>query len=191
MGIEGDLWLILKQLYNNPKTSLKWKDACSDQFIVHQGVRQGGASSAPIYKAYTNPLLHQLEAHHQAHKIGTINIPAPTCADDMAILAHHPCDIQAAIDLVGVYSKNHRYKINPTKSATLVYNTKVKSPVELESSEIPYLEDYTHLGVLRNQANTVNIDDRIQLARRSMYALMGAGMHGKMALHHKYHIIYG
>ena len=182
MGIEGDLWLILKQLYNNPKTSLKWKDACSDQFIVHQGVRQGGASSAPIYKAYTNPLLHQLEAHHQTHKIGTINIPAPTCADDMAIIAHHPSDMQAAIDLVGVYSKNHRYKINPTKSATMVYNTQVKTAVELENSEIPHPDDYTHLGVLRNQTNTINTDDRVQLARRSMYALMGAGMHGKNGL---------
>ena len=45
-------------------------------------------TDTPIYKAYTNPLLHQLETHHhQTHKIGTINIPAPTCADDMAIIA--------------------------------------------------------------------------------------------------------
>ena len=100
----------------------------------------------------------------------------------MAIIAHHPTDMQAAIDLVGVYSKNHRYKINPTKSPTMVYNTLVKTAVELQSSEIPHPDDYTHLGVLRNQANTVNTDDRIQLARRSMYVLMGAGMHGKNGL---------
>ena len=84
----------------------------------------------------------------------------------MDIIAHQPTDMKAAIDLVGVYLKNHRYKINPTKRATMGYNVQVKTAVELESSEIPHPDDYTHLGVLRNQANTVNTDDKIQLATR-------------------------
>ena len=91
MGIQGDLWLILKQLYNRPTTSLKWKSTISEPFTIQQGVRQGGASSAPVYKCYTNSLLDQLQDHH-THRIGSVDVSAPTCADDMAVLANHPED---------------------------------------------------------------------------------------------------
>ena len=85
MGVNGDLWLILQQLYNRPTTSLKWKDAISESFTVQQGVRQGGASSAPLYKGYTNALLHQLEEHVQDPQNGTINISVPTYIQLLAV----------------------------------------------------------------------------------------------------------
>ena len=181
MGIEGDLWLLLQQLYNSPTTSVKWKSKVSDTFSINQGVRQGGASSAPIYKCYTNSLLQHLE-NQQVHKVGTINISAPTCADDMAILATQPEDMQAAIDLVETYAGEHHYGINPSKSATLAYNTQLQPSFIMENNEIPYSIEYTHLGVVRNQTNQLNTDERIQLARRTLYALMGAGVHGKDGL---------
>ena len=183
MGVNGDLWLILQQLYNRPTTSLKWKDVISESFTVQQGVRQGGASSAPLYKGYTNALLHQLDEHVRDHKIGTINIPAPTCADDMAIITHHPANLQAAIDIVDLYSREHRYRINPTKSATLTFNDNGLRPsITLRNQNIPYPDEYVHLGIVRSYSKHANIDERIQLARRAMYGLMGAGMHGRNGL---------
>ena len=180
MGVSGDLWLILQQLYNRPTTSLKWKDAISESFTVQQGVRQGGASSAPLYKVYTNALLNQLEEHVQDHKIGTINIPAPTCADDMAIITHHPANMQAAVDIVDLYSREHRYRINPTKSAILTFNNNAfRPPIALRNQIIPYPDEYVHLGLVRSYSKHANTDERIQLARRAMYGLMGAGMHGR------------
>ena len=39
MGIEGDLWLMLQQIYSS--TSVKWKSKVSDPFSTNEGIRQG------------------------------------------------------------------------------------------------------------------------------------------------------
>ena len=178
-GVDGDLWLTFRQFYSNPTTSIKWGTFISESFKVEQGVRQGGVSSAPIYKVFTNRLLDQLSEYHGEHRIGAINIPAPTCADDMAILSNSPTDTQLALDIVSSYAKDHRYKINASKSATISYGSVVNVGLEIDGENIPYSEESMHLGISRNINNVLNVDDRIQLARRTMYALMGAGLHGE------------
>ena len=50
-----------------------------------------------------------------------------------------------------------------------------------ESQKIPYGNNYMHLGVVRNRTNQLNTDDRIEHAR-TLYALMGAGVHGKVTV---------
>lgn len=189
MGIQGDLWLMLRQFYSRPTTALKWKSSLSEPFIIQQGVRQGGASSAPLYKCYTNPLLDQLQNQH-THRIGSIDVSASTCADDTAILAAQPEDMQAALNTVKYYANEHHYGINPSKSASLSYNTQLQPLFHMSDSDIPYPEEYTHLGIVRNQNNQLNVDERIQTARKTAYALMGAGFHGKdgLAPHVSYHI---
>ena len=122
-GVSGNLWLTFKQLYHNPSTAVKWNGFLSDSFKVKQGVRQGGVTSAPIYKVYTNRLLDQLTEHHTGHRIGTVKVPAPTCADDMAILSNAQTDTQMALNIVENYSKSHKYKINASKSATVPYSS--------------------------------------------------------------------
>ena len=98
--------------------------------------------------------------------------------------------MQAAINIVNTYANEHHYGINPSKSATLSYNTQLQPSFYMNDSAIPYPEEYTHLGVVRNQSNLLNVDERIQIARRTAYALMGAGLHGKDGLspHISYHV---
>ena len=181
-GIQGKLWLVFKQLYAKPTTSVKWNGYLSENFRVKQGVRQGGVSSAPIYKVYTNRLLDQLLDHHTNHCIGTTKIPAPTCADDMAILSNSPLDTQMALNIVNSYAKNHRYRINASKSATISYNSTVDIELSIDSDHIPYVQEATHLGISRKNDNSLDVSSRIQLARKTIYALMGAGLHGRNGL---------
>ena len=56
-------------------------------------------------------LLDQLSERHFGHRIRAIYIPAPTSADDMAILCNSPTDTKLALDFVSNYAKDHRYKI--------------------------------------------------------------------------------
>jgi hypothetical protein len=62
---------------------------------TEQGGRQGGSLSADLYKVYVNPLLDTLRNSGLGGKIGNINCCAPTCADDVALIANNPFDIQA------------------------------------------------------------------------------------------------
>jgi len=189
-GIEGDMWLLFKELYNNASTAIKWNGYLSEEFIIKQGVRQGGVTSAPVYKVYTNRLLNQLTEHHNNHRIGTVRVPVPTCADDSAILSNSQADTQKALNIVESYAKSHKYNINASKSATIAYNSAVHTKLTIDGEPMPYCEEATHLGIARNASNSLDTDERIQRARRTMYALMGAGLHGRNGLppHLSYHI---
>ena len=189
-GVSGNLWLTFRQLYQNPSTAIKWNGFLSDNFNVKQGVRQGGVTSAPIYKVYTNRLLDQLTEHHTRHRIGTIKVPAPTCADDMAILSNTQTDTQMALNIVENYSKSHKYKINASKSATVPYSSSVYTELTIDHESIPYSEEAIHLGISRKTNNALDVDERIRRARRAAYALMGAGLHGRNGLppHVSFHI---
>ena len=96
-GIVGDDWLLLRDLYSDCSSRVKWAGLVSDQINLKQGVRQGGVLSTAHYKRYNNPPLLQLEERYTDVKIGSINIPHVTVADDLAVLAREYCDIQVIL----------------------------------------------------------------------------------------------
>ena len=62
------------------------------------------------------------------------------------------------------------------------YSTTKMSPVTLYGKQVPIEEETTHLGIKRNTKCQPNIDEKINLGRRTAYSLMGAGFHGKSGL---------
>ena len=62
----------------------------SDQFEIHQGVKQGGLLSADLYKLYVDDLLHILESSGVGGKIGNIVLNAAACADDVLLMSNSP-----------------------------------------------------------------------------------------------------
>ena len=179
IGVKGKLWLTFQSMYQNTTSSVKWKGILSSDFSVKQGVRQGGVTSAPGYKIYTNNLLNQLQSQKIGCAIGTTLIPAPTCADDIAIITNDPVEGQILLNQVDHYSNTHRYTINPSKSATIKYQAKDNWSYNINGEPIPTTHNATHLGVERNSSNKPNIDDMMKMGRRVSYAMMGAGLHGK------------
>jgi hypothetical protein len=100
----------------------------SESFSIKQGVRQGGILSTELYKIYNNTLLEQLEEARRGIYIGSIYCSAPMCADDVALLANTPTDLQIQINIAAEYSRIQRYKLQPSKSMVLPVLSKV--PIE-------------------------------------------------------------
>lgn len=112
--------LLINSLYENAVSHIKWKNQMSEQnFKIEQGVRQGGILSADLYKLYINPLLNFLGDSGIGGKIGNINVCAPNCAGDVALIAHNPMDIQTMVDIAVDFSKREGYQLQPAKSVIL------------------------------------------------------------------------
>ena len=47
-GVHGDDWLLLKDLYSDCSSRVKWAGQLSDPFFIDQGVRQGGVIKGNI-----------------------------------------------------------------------------------------------------------------------------------------------
>ena len=66
-----------------------------------------------------NPLLNILSSTGLGGKIGNVNCCAPTCADDVALIANNPLDIQTMADIAVDFSKREGYLLQPMKSVVL------------------------------------------------------------------------
>ncbi|MEW8545672.1 MAG: reverse transcriptase family protein [Candidatus Thiodiazotropha sp.] len=179
-GIDGDDWLLIQDLYSDCSSRVKWAGLISDPVNLKQGVRQGGVLSTAHYKRYNNPLLLQLEERYTDVRIGSINIPHVTVADDLAVLARKYNEMQVILWDVENNTIRERYCVNPTKCSCLCFNPLRKqqtSDLSMAGENIPCEECTVHLGISRRVNGKVNIEEKINLGRKTAYSLMGAGFH--------------
>jgi hypothetical protein len=52
----------------------------------------------------------------------------------------------------------------------------------MDTEEINQTTETKHLGIKRNNKNNIDIEDRIKLARRTIYALLGPGLHARRGM---------
>ena len=86
-GINDNAWLVIKDLYQDITSKVKWVGGLSDSFPIDQGVRQGSILSTHLYKIYIDPLLDILKSKRLGLRIGITHIGNRTCADDVVLLA--------------------------------------------------------------------------------------------------------
>ena len=149
----------------------------------------GGVLSAQHYKLYNKDLLHMIVNLQTGTTIGHINCSAPTCCDDLAALARRALFLQMIMDIVEFYKNRERYGIQTTKSSSLPLHLSMESKknssdtcVTLDGEQIPSVFETVHLGIDRNTRSLVDIKKKLQLGRRTLYSLMGAGAYGNSGL---------
>ena len=99
-GLMDDLCNFIRILQTESITKIKWRGKLGDIFFNRQGIRQGAKLSPSLYKRYNNQLLNTLTTHNAGAKIGTTFIGAPTVADDIALIAFNPTDLQCVLKIV-------------------------------------------------------------------------------------------
>ena len=105
----GDEWLLLKDLYTDMTTRVKWDGFLSSSFVIRQGVRLGGILSASHYKRYNNSFLIDVEDKFTGKSIGTIKNPHVTCADDMCYIIEIRDELQCMMSTSETYANREHY----------------------------------------------------------------------------------
>ena len=99
-GITGHFSHLISTWYSACTSCVVWEGNRSSSFILRQGVRQGGTLSPFLYLVFVDELLDLLAASRLGACIGSIYCGAPMYADDLALVASSPGDLQAMLDLV-------------------------------------------------------------------------------------------
>ena len=137
-----------------------------------------------LFETRTNILLNELCQQPDGLHIGSINIAAPTCADDVCLLSSSYVGTQTLINIAEADGHRQRYDFSDTKTKILKIEPnmreRIEKPLFLNGSEIDYSQEETHLGIKRNLdcKPKATIESKIKASRRAAYALMGAGLHG-------------
>jgi hypothetical protein len=140
-----------------------------------------------LFKPVTNEPLYQLEEKQLGAKIGTICTAIPTCADDMAVITPtSKYQAQTVIDVVQDGVNKDRISINNSKTQTIHYinsgNKNDTPDLQLNNTRLEIQNTAIHLGVLQGSDKDINIqriEKSITTATRTIYALFGAGCHGR------------
>ena len=183
-GVDGTIWLTLLNMYTMATSSVRWGHHVSAPFQVRQGVRQGGILSTVHYKLYNNDLLHMLQESGTGATIGCFYCGAPTCADDVAVLGGR-MHAQCIVYIVRGYCSGHRYCIHPKKSEEVPLNKDDKDSqcdIKFGDESIPKVQSTVQPGIHRHSSGRPDIMQKVQLGRRTMYSLMGAGVYGGSGL---------
>ena len=85
------------------------------------------------------------------------------------------------------YSKKNRYQIHPTKSCVIdisIYKLDENLERSLGDNQLKLSDSAVHLGITRagKKESSINVNDRVKLARRTSYSLMNTGLHGANGL---------
>ncbi|CAC5410725.1 unnamed protein product [Mytilus coruscus] len=163
IGFSQQSILMTSNLYENATSCVKWGNTLSNcLFNIEQGVRQGEAISADLYKVYINPLLQILSTSGLGAKIGNINCCAPTCADDVALISNNPFELQNMINIAVDFSQREGYLLQPQKSVVLPIKTCNKMLDidqgfwKLKNIDMPIVQDSSHIGIKKSQKDSTN-----------------------------------
>lgn len=177
-------WCSINNWYEDLSSQVMWKGELSHKYNIDLGVRQGGVFSAENYKSYINPLLLDLEDKGVGSRIGPMYTGSPTCADDILLTANNEYELQHMLNITTEYANRNRYVLHPEKSVVMIFNPvcedkNLYTKWHINKKPLPVVTNLTHLGINRNNKNnSADVQARVAVARRTAYALMGAGLHG-------------
>ena len=190
----GIWWKLKEDSYRGLKSRVFWNgEKSKSSHQVLQGNGQGKVPSPDDYLIYQCDILETVDKALTGYHIGSIPITTTTCADDMLILDTDPYSLQATLSMVTDYANEEHYVLHPTKSVVIPFNFKSKTElnhlkenieIEINGNELPIVEELVHLGLTHNRNSSVlpTIENRISTANRTLYVLMGPGLHGTNGL---------
>ena len=181
-GVQGKLWILMRNLYRRSCMTVKWEELFSDDIYLLQGTKQGSKLSTTLYKCYHNTTLELIKNSGLGAKVETISVATPTCADDTALLATNKSEMQAMLNIIEFSTQRDLITINAEKSEKLTYGKNTDSKVSLQNEEIIEKDSIKHLGINRNKRNSLDTENRIKIARQTIYALLGPGLVARKGL---------
>ena len=158
----------------------------SRSFHEAQGIRQGGVSSTVLFNNRSTTLLEKLGLSPDGFRIGHIRLGAVMCADDLALISETHAGMQCLVNEAANDASRERFNFSEKKTKLMDIKpkaTSAKSPgdiVSLYGSSLESAASEKHLGIMRTSdgKNSSTINERVKVARRTAYGLMGAGLHG-------------
>ena len=186
-NINGKVLNVIRNMYQNAKSQVSYKNALSDPFPCQVGVRQGENLSPLLFAIYLNDFNAFLSQKYNGltrvsdsitHELQIyLKIFCLLYADDTLVLAENEHELQKALDSLHAYCNKWALKVNVDKTKVIIFAPgrvrKFKS-FRFGDSSIDVVEDYVYLGTTFNFNGTFKKAQAKQAkqARKATYSLI-------------------
>jgi hypothetical protein len=198
--INGRIFNVVVNLYEQAKSCLAVNGCVSDYFPCSIGVRQGENLSPLLFAIFLNDLEMFLSRAYNGAAYGsrTISEALETedtvtyfklfillYADDTILLADSPEELQKALDSMYQYCITYKLEVNKSKTKIVVFSRGKIRKVPLfkyGGDVLEVVEDYTYLGIIFNFNGNFNkaVTKLCEQASRAMYSILNKA--GKLCL---------
>ena len=110
---------IIMQWYATQKACVRWGSVVSDNFLITNGVRQGGILSPLFFNIYMDCLSEYLCNTQTGCNVGGVMINHLMYADDLVIISPSVKGLQCLLDICDVYGHNHDILFNHDKTVCM------------------------------------------------------------------------
>ena len=143
----------------------------SDNFVICNGVRQGGVLSGLLFNVYIDCILERISSMKFGCKLGIVNSNIIAYADDIVLLAPSATALQIVIDEVSHLKAKLGLKVNKEKKKCMVFNSsRIKSVpnrvFQIDNNNIQYVNTIKYLGFML-QSDMNNLKDINRVLKKS------------------------
>ena len=128
----------------------RWGNSTSPDFLVGNGVKQGGIISPILFNIYMDDLSMHLNSSGIGGYLGTALINHLCYADDLCLISLSSSGMQQLLHICNGYATEHQLIYNGSKSFSLCFKRKylkISPPTFfLDQSKIPLVEQCRYLG---------------------------------------------
>ena len=142
--------------------------------------------STDLYKVYSNPLLDRVTSLLIGGMVGEVSSAAPACAEDVTFENDEREELQVLVNEGDDYGGMERFLLQPVKSVVMPIPGKARKTTSIDNftwtikcEPMSSVQEATHMGIKRSAvSNEYTVEENIKKARKTMYSLMGPGLHG-------------
>ena len=161
-GVVGQMWALIHDMVSNRTAEVRIDCHYSDSWDVEDGIGQGAVLSGLLFNLLINGLAAAVRRACPGVRLGrspvATRVPLLMYADDVAILADTPNELQRALDAATGWAKMWRFQfgIGVTKSAVMWFHAgrRPRTQLYLSTHAIPYVQTYRYLGVVLHERFT-------------------------------------
>lgn len=179
----GPVYKVIHSMYQSVSAVVRQGYEVSDVIHQHVGLRQGCVLSPCLFSLFIADFPAYLKQHGCAGVlIHDESVPALFYADDGALLATSPADLQKILDALCTYCAKWRVFVNCAKTQVVVFNHVANSKVwkdtcpvfTYNSVRLEVVEEFKYLGVYFHARikETCCIQHRLAQAKRLVAAWM-------------------
>ncbi len=132
LGIRGKIFNVVKSMYENIKSRVKFNNCLSEEFSCELGVRQDECLSPFLFAMYVNDLEDDFYLHGvEGVDVGMIKLLLLLYADDIIIFAQSAESLQKGLNVLGDYCQRWKLTVNIAKTKIMIFRKGGSLPRQL------------------------------------------------------------
>ena len=120
-GVRGKYFKVIKDMFDNSKSRVKYNSLLSDIFENLYGVLQGGIISPTLFNFFLDDL-SEYRDKSKGIKVGTITVCHLLFADDLILASETPSGLQKLINGLEEFCKHWHMEVNLSKTSISILN---------------------------------------------------------------------